>query len=160
MAAVLLGAVAVLLMPAGAAAKPPKKEPKLQRATYPDMTHLQLPHATRSRSTRARTPNLFGLTKTCPNATKVSGPGDTSVFAPGSTAEGYVTRFKPSMVEVLPTDGSSTTPSVWDLHLHHVVWLGPRRADVRVGRGEDDRQGCRRATGSRSAATRPGASTT
>ena len=29
--------------------------------------------------------NLFALTKTCPNAEKVSGPGDASVFAPGST---------------------------------------------------------------------------
>jgi plastocyanin len=68
--------------------------------------------------------NLFAGTKTCPNAQKVMGPGDTSVFAPGSTAQGYVTRFKPSMVEIKP-DGSLVTPSVWDLHLHHVVWLGP-----------------------------------
>ena len=49
--------------------------------------------------------DLYGLTKTCPNAVKVSGPGDTSVFAPGSTAEGYMTRFTPSMVEV-HDDGS------------------------------------------------------
>ena len=28
------------------------------------------------------------------------------------------------MVEVAP-DGSTSTPSVWDLHLHHVVWLKP-----------------------------------
>ena len=68
--------------------------------------------------------NLFGTTKTCPNAEKISGPGDVSVFAPGSNTEGYVTRFKPSMVEIQP-DGSLTTPSVWDLHLHHVVWLAP-----------------------------------
>ena len=63
-------------------------------------------------------------TKTCPNAEKVCGPGDTSVFAPGSNAEGYVTRFQPSMVEIQP-DGELVTPSVWDLHLHHVVWLAP-----------------------------------
>jgi plastocyanin len=68
--------------------------------------------------------NLFAATKTCPNAQKLMGPGDTSVFARGSTAQGYVTRFKPSMVEIKP-DGSLVTPSVWDLHLHHVVWLGP-----------------------------------
>ena len=68
--------------------------------------------------------NRFGGTKTCPNAQVVSGPGDVGVFAPGSQAEGYVTRFKPSMVEI-QEDGSLTTPSVWDLHLHHVVWIGP-----------------------------------
>ena len=68
--------------------------------------------------------NLFGGTKTCPNAQKLSGPGDTSVFAPGSSAQGYVTRFRPSMVELMP-DGGLVTPSVWDLHLHHVVWLAP-----------------------------------
>ena len=68
--------------------------------------------------------NLLGLTKTCPNAEVVSGPGDTSPFAPGSTQQGYVTRFKPSMVELKP-DGSLVTPSVWDLHLHHVVWISP-----------------------------------
>jgi plastocyanin len=68
--------------------------------------------------------NLFAGTKTCPNAVKVSGPGDASVFAPGSTAQGYITRFQPSMVE-LHSDGSLTTPSVWDLHLHHVVWISP-----------------------------------
>ena len=32
--------------------------------------------------------NLSALTKTCPNAEMVSGPGDTSLFAPGSTAAG------------------------------------------------------------------------
>jgi plastocyanin len=66
--------------------------------------------------------NLIGLTKTCPNAQAISGPGDTSVF--NTNAQGYVTRFKPSMVEI-QDDGSLTTPSVWDLHLHHVVWAGP-----------------------------------
>jgi plastocyanin len=71
--------------------------------------------------------NLFGVTRTCPNAQKVSGPGDVSPFATGSTQEGYVTRFQPSMVEIKP-DGSLPTPSVWDLHLHHVVWLAPPSA--------------------------------
>ena len=65
--------------------------------------------------------NLFGVTETCPNAEKLSGPASASTFASGSTAEGYVTRFKPSMVEIKP--GGLVTPSVWDLHLHHVVWL-------------------------------------
>jgi plastocyanin len=105
--------------PAGAAAD----EPVLKPATYAGMT-------TYSCRTEAipispgQNLNLYGGTKTCPNAEKLSGPGDTSPFAAGSTAEGYVTRFKPSMVEV-HDDGSLTTPSVWDLHLHHVVWLSP-----------------------------------
>jgi plastocyanin len=68
--------------------------------------------------------NLYRTISTCPNAEVVSGPGDASVFAQGSTAQGYITRFKPSMVEVHP-DGSLTTPSVTDLHLHHVTWLAP-----------------------------------
>ncbi|HEX6117176.1 MAG TPA: hypothetical protein VFY99_08750 [Solirubrobacterales bacterium] len=68
--------------------------------------------------------NLFAGSKTCPNAQKVSGPGDAGIFAPGSDAEGYITRFKPSMVEI-HGDGTTSTPSVWDLHLHHVVWLKP-----------------------------------
>ena len=106
--------------------------------------------------------NLWGITKTCPNATKISGPGDTSVFAPGSTAKGYVTRFKPSMVEVLPDGSLVEPPSVWDLHLHHVVWLAPDLGGPAFAAGEEKthRQGCRRATASRSAATTPGASTT
>src|SRR5262249_49750655 len=55
---------------------------------------------------------------------KVSGPGDTSPFQQGTSSQGFVTRFQPSMQEIHP-DGSLTTPSVWDLHLHHVVWLDP-----------------------------------
>ena len=95
--------------------------------------------------------NLVGHTKTCPNAQKVSGPGDASIFAPARPPTGYVTRFKPSMVEMHP-DGSTTTPRR----------LGPappsrrlaragRRPDLRLRRGEDDRDACRRATDSRSA---------
>jgi plastocyanin len=108
--------------PASAAPKGPGEE-ILSPPSYPDMT-------TYSCRTDAITIhpgqnlNLIGLTKTCPHAQVVSGPGDPSVFAPGSSEQGYVTRFKPSMVEVLP-DGREVTPSVWDLHLHHVVWLGP-----------------------------------
>lgn len=66
--------------------------------------------------------NLYATTKTCPNAKKVSGPGDASTFDPGSTEQGYVTRFKPSMKEI-KRGGKWVTPSVWDLHLHHVVWI-------------------------------------
>jgi plastocyanin len=68
--------------------------------------------------------NDIGITTTCPNATKLSGPGDASVFAPGSKTKGFITRFEPSMVEIKPS-GKLVTPSVWDLHLHHVVWIQP-----------------------------------
>ena len=78
--------------------------------------------------------NLVGLTKTCPNAQVVSGPGDTSPFQPGSTQQGYITRFKPSMVEI--TDEGLVTPSVWDLHLHHVVWVSPSEGPA-FGSGEE-----------------------
>ncbi len=119
--AVLLVMLALvgLALPASAGAKTKVLKP----ATYPDTT-------TYSCRTDAITihpgqnTNLFGATKTCPNAQVVSGPGGTSVFIPGSAAEGYVTRFKPSMVEIKP-GGQLVTPSVWDLHLHHVVWIGP-----------------------------------
>jgi plastocyanin len=95
----------------------------LQPASYPGMTTYQC-RTDAITIYPGQNTNLFDRTKTCPNATKISGPGDASVFAPGSTAEGFVTRFKPSMVELHP-DGSLTTPSVWDLHLHHIVWIGP-----------------------------------
>ena len=124
-----LSAVVALLLaaaPAGAA------EPKLGAAAYPGMTTYNC--ATDPITIYpGQNLNLYGLTQTCPHAEKVSGPGDAGVFAPGSTADGYVTRFKPSMVEV-HEDGSLTTPSVWDLHLHHVVWLGP---GVGYGTGEE-----------------------
>ncbi|MDX6583707.1 MAG: hypothetical protein QOI10_2891 [Solirubrobacterales bacterium] len=90
----------------------------LGAASYPDMTTYSCRTDAIPISPGQNT-NLLGMTKTCPNAQVVSGPGDTSVF--NSSAQGYVTRFQPSMVEVHP-DGSLTTPSVWDLHLHHVVW--------------------------------------
>ncbi len=79
--------------------------------------------------------NLLAQTRTCPNATVVSGPGDASPFAAGSTARGFVTRFEPSMVELKP-DGSQVTPSVWDLHLHHVVWSVPGNGPT-FGTGEE-----------------------
>jgi plastocyanin len=95
----------------------------LGSASYPDMTTYKC-QTDAIKIHPGQNLNLLGLTKTCPNAETVSGPGDPSVFAPGSTAEGYVTRFQPSMVEVKP-GGELVTPSVWDLHLHHVVWLSP-----------------------------------
>lgn len=121
---IAFGCLLLLLaaVPASAAAKPKKEqEPVLQPATYPDMTTFQC-RTDAIPIHPGQNINDFTVTKTCPNAVKVSGPGDASIFNAGSTAEGYVTRFKPSMVEVHP-DGSVTTPSVWDLHLHHVVWL-------------------------------------
>ena len=66
--------------------------------------------------------NLVAATKTCPHAKKVSGPGSASTSTPAPSAQGYVTRFKPSMQEI-KNSGKLVTPSVWDLHLHHVVWL-------------------------------------
>jgi plastocyanin len=114
-----IGASMAFAAPAGAAAD----EPTLTPAAYAGMTTYSC-HTDALPIQPGQNLNLYGATKTCPNAQVVSGPGDTSAFAPGSDAKGYVTRFKPSMVEVHP-DGSLTTPSVWDLHLHHVVWLAP-----------------------------------
>ncbi len=112
-----LGVLLLLAAPASAAYK------FLKKSSYPGMT-------TYSCRTDAipihpgQNLNEFKGTRTCPNAEVVKGPGSTDVFAPGSTAEGYVTRFKPSMVEIKPS-GKLVTPSVWDLHLHHVVWIAP-----------------------------------
>jgi hypothetical protein len=117
--AVFAAATALLASAAPASAG----EPILPAASYPDMT-------TYSCRTDAieihpgQNLNRFGVTKTCPNAERLSGPGDTSVFAPGSDARGYITRFRPSMVEIKDS-GELVTPSVWDLHLHHVVWIRP-----------------------------------
>ena len=114
-------ACAVALFALVAAAPASAGEPVLQPATYPDLT-------TYSCRTDAieihpgQNINDFGTTKTCPHAEKVSGPGSASIFDAGSTAQGYITRFRPSMVEVKP-GGKLVTPAVWDLHLHHVVWL-------------------------------------
>jgi plastocyanin len=118
-----MAALAVVLLAGPAAAQAKPKEPILRAATYPDTTTYQC-RTNAIPIYPGQNLNLFATTKTCPNATKVSGPGDTSVFDPGSTAQGFVTRFQPSMVEVQP-NGKLTTPSVWDLHLHHVVWLAP-----------------------------------
>ena len=117
----LLATLLALLAPASAASA--QGEEILGAASYPDMTT----YTCRTDAIpiyAGQNMNLFAQTKTCPNAQKVSGPGDTSVFAPNSNAQGYITRFSPSMVEI-GEGGKLTTPSVWDLHLHHVVWLAP-----------------------------------
>jgi hypothetical protein len=119
-----LGIAALAVLASLLAAAPASaQEEFLGAASYPGMTtyKCRTDPIPISPGTNA---NLFTTTKTCPHAEKVSGPGDAGVFAPGSTAQGYVTRFQPSMLEVHP-DGSLTTPSVWDLHLHHVVWISP-----------------------------------
>jgi hypothetical protein len=74
--------------------------------------------------------NSYGQTKTCPNPVKLSGPGVANPFS--SPDEGYITRFKPSMVELLP-GGGEVTPSVYDLHLHHVVWIKGNRPTFASG---------------------------
>ena len=119
---VALGVAAAGLL--GGAAPASADDEILQAASYAGMTTYQC-RTDAITIYPGQNTNLLGATKTCPNAQKVSGPGDASVFAPGSTANGYVTRFAPSMVE-LHEDGSLTTPAVWDLHLHHVVWVAPR----------------------------------
>jgi hypothetical protein len=125
----LLALTGLLVSAAPAAAK---GEPTLQAASYPGMTTYDC--ATDPITVYpGQNLDLVSYVKTCPNAKVVSGPGDPSVFAPGSTAEGYMTRFTPSMVED-HDDGTVTTPSVWDLHLHHVVWIGP---GVGFGTGEE-----------------------
>ncbi|MCB0876308.1 MAG: hypothetical protein KDB46_08940 [Solirubrobacterales bacterium] len=119
----IVAACAVALAMLVAASPASAGEPVLQPATYPDMT-------TYSCRTDAidihpgQNINDFSTTKTCPHAEVVSGPGSADVFNAGSDAEGYITRFKPSMLEIKPS-GKLVTPSVWDLHLHHVVWIAP-----------------------------------
>ena len=116
-----LGVAAAALL--GGAAPASADDEVLQPASYPGMTTYQC-RTDPITIYPGQNTNLLTHTGTCPNAVKLSGPGDASVFAPGSTATGYVTRFAPSMVE-LHEDGSTTIPPVWDLHLHHVVWIGP-----------------------------------
>jgi hypothetical protein len=105
----------------GTAAPASAGEQILQPASYPDMTTFKCRTSALNLSP-GQNLNLLGFTKTCPNAEKVSGPASTDVFSSGQ--EGYLTRFEPSMVEI-KRGGNLVTPSVWDLHLHHVVWLSP-----------------------------------
>jgi plastocyanin len=110
-----LGAALALAAPAQA------QDELLTPASYPDLSTFKCRTDAIS-LVPGQNLNLFGITQTCPNAEHVSGPASVSDFAQGSGATGYITRFQPSMVEI-HDDGSLTTPSVWDLHLHHVVWL-------------------------------------
>ncbi len=120
---------ACVLVPASsaAAAEPPVLEP----ATYPGMTTFNC-RTDAIVLQPGQNLNRFQTSSACPNAEPVNGPLDASVFAPGSTAEGYLTRFKPSMVEIKP-DGEIVTPAVWDLHLHHVVWIPPNGGRLAAG---------------------------
>jgi plastocyanin len=120
---ILLAVLATLLLAGAAHAQPSAKDEVLKASSYPGMSTYSC-RTDAIPITPGQNRNLFGSTKTCPNARVVRGPGGTAPFAPGSTAQGYVTRFKPSMVELLP-GGSTKTPRVDDLHLHHVVWLRP-----------------------------------
>jgi hypothetical protein len=124
----LLAAVCAPLFLAAPASAKPKPSPDqseeiLGAASYEGMTTYRC-RTDPIEIHPGQNTNLLGITKTCPHAEVVSGPGDTSPFDPGSSAQGYVTRFQPSMQELHP-DGSLTTPAVWDLHLHHVVWILP-----------------------------------
>ena len=123
-----LAAACLLVVPAAAAGAEP---PILQPATYPGMTTFNC-RTDAITLQPGQNLNQVTLTKACPNPEVVSGPGDTSIFAAGSTAQGYITRFKPSMEEIHP-DGSLTTPAVWDLHLHHVVWRPPSGGVLAAG---------------------------
>lgn len=115
--ALLVPVLAALVLAAPAAAKLPVLKP----ASYPGMTTFNC-RTDAITLQPGQNLNKYTLTKACPHAEAVKGPLDESVFEAGSDAEGYLTRFKPSMVEI-KRGGKLVTPAVWDLHLHHVVWL-------------------------------------
>jgi len=119
----IVTACAVVLLALIGAAPASAGEPILHPASYPGMTTYSC-HTDAIDIHPGQNINDYRVTKTCPHAEVVTGPGSASVFDAGSDAEGFVTRFKPSMVEIKPS-GKLVTPSVWDLHLHHVVWLAP-----------------------------------
>jgi len=123
----LLSVFAVLVLAAPADAK----LPVLQPATYPGMTTFNC-RTDPITLQPGQNLNTYSLTKACPHAEVVNGPLDASIFEAGSGATGFMTRFKPSMVE-LHSDGSTTLPPVWDLHLHHVVWLPPSGGTLAAG---------------------------
>jgi len=112
---------------APAAAKLPLQKP----ATYPGMTTFDC-RTDAITLQPGQNLNKLTLTKACPHAEVVDGPLDESVFAAGSDAEGFLTRFQPSMVEIKPS-GKLVTPAVWDLHLHHVVWQLPGGGNFAAG---------------------------
>ena len=113
--------VALIVTLAFASSASAAKEDYVQAAKYPDRS-IYTCRTDAIPIYAGQNTNLFGGTQTCPHAKKIAGSGPENPF--NSSAQGYVTRFKPSMVELKP-NGKLTTPSVWDLHLHHVVWLAP-----------------------------------
>ncbi len=123
----LLPVLAALVLAAPAAAKLPVLKP----VSYPGMTTFDC-QTDPITLQPGQNLNKYMLTKACPHAEKVSGPLDESIFEAGSGAEGFMTRFQPSMVEVKPS-GKVVTPAVWDLHLHHVVWLPPGGGNFAAG---------------------------
>ena len=125
--ALVLGGIVLLALAAPASAKLPVLKP----ASYPGMTTYNCRTDAITLSP-GQNLNKYELTKACPHAEVVDGPGDTSIFEAGSGASGFITRFQPSMVEVKPS-GRITTPAVWDLHLHHVVWLPPSGGVLAAG---------------------------
>jgi plastocyanin len=116
---IALFAAAALMLGGSSAAG--AKEPVIKAVKYPDTSTFQC-RTDAIPIHPGQNLNDFGTTSPCPNAVKLSGPAAPSTFRDGSPAKGYITRFKPSMVEIMP-NGSLRTPSVWDLHLHHVVWI-------------------------------------
>ena len=124
-----LGAAALAALALAAPAT--AKLPVLKSASYPGMTTFDC-RTEAIELQPGQNFNRISLTKACPNAEVVDGPESADVFAAGSDAEGYITRFKPSMVEVKP-DGRTVTPAVWDLHLHHVVWMPPGAGALAAG---------------------------
>ena len=117
--ALFASVLAVLFLAAPAAAKLPVLKP----ASYPGMTTFNC-RTDAITLQPGQNLNRYELTKACPHAEAVRGPLDESVFEAGSDAQGFLTRFQPSMVEI-KRGGKLVTPAVWDLHLHHVVWLPP-----------------------------------
>lgn len=126
----LSAACAILVSPA-----PAEAAKFLKPADYPGMTTFNCRTNAIPISPGQNLNLVTSIPSVCPNATKVAGSGaDPSVFANDSTTEGYITRFKPSMKEIKP-GGELVTPSVWDLHLHHVVWQLPTGG--RMASGEE-----------------------
>ena len=127
---VVCAAVCSLALAGSAGVASAAKPPILKAASYPGMT-------TYSCSTDpilmhpGQNLNLFRGETTCPNARVVRGPGKASVF--NGPSQGYLTRFKPNMVVI--RGKKLVTPPVDDLHLHHVVWLGP--TNERFAAGEE-----------------------
>jgi hypothetical protein len=125
--ALVVPVLAALALAAPAGAKLPVMKP----ASYPGMTTFNC-RTDAITLQPGQNLNKYTLTKACPHAEAVEGPLDESVFAAGSDAEGFLTRFQPSMVEI-KSGGKLVTPAVWDLHLHHVVWLPPGGGNFAAG---------------------------